>query len=71
MLKLWVRGIGIVVALIGLLSFKLAPGINPKRDLSRFHNLADLGIFIEYGLILVVVGTVLFLISFAIPPHDE
>jgi hypothetical protein len=71
MFRQWIRGIGIVIALVGGLSFKFTPGINPERDLSVFHNLADLGLFIEYGFILVVVGTVLILLSFLMPTSDD
>jgi hypothetical protein len=44
MLKAWVRGIGIVSVLVGILSFKFMPGINPIRDLSLFgHKFTSLG----------------------------
>jgi hypothetical protein len=67
MLRAWVRGVGLVTALIGILAFAGAPGINPKRDTSIFHNLADLGLFIDYGFILVIVGVMFILLSFVIP----
>jgi hypothetical protein len=67
MLRAWVKGIGIVTALVGVSLFGLAPGISPLGDTRIFHNLADLGLFIECGLILIIVGTVIILLSFMIP----
>jgi hypothetical protein len=47
-LKAWIRGIGIVAVLVGVLAFPVRIGINPERDTSIFHNFADLGLFVEY-----------------------
>lgn len=55
------RAIGIVAILIGGLCFPVGYGINPERDLSAFHNLADLGMFQRVGVILVGVGVAVLL----------
>jgi len=69
-LKTWVRGIGFVAILIGGLSFPVGIGINPERDTSRFHNLADGGLFINYGFILILAGIALVVISILIPSRS-
>jgi hypothetical protein len=66
-LKVWIRGIGIVAVLVGVLAFPFAIGINPKRDTSIFHNFADLGLFADYAFVPIGVGIVLIVISFLIP----
>ena len=66
-LKAWIRGIGIVAVLVGVLAFPVGIGINPKRDTSIFHNFADLGLFAEYAFAPIGVGIVLIVISLLIP----
>ena len=66
-IKLWLRGIGIVLVLVGIMSFPLGSSLNPQTWTSRFDFLADLGIFANFGFILEIVGVVLFVISFLIP----
>jgi len=39
-------------------------GINPKRDLSAFSNVADMGMFIAMGLTLLAIGAVLLAASY-------
>jgi hypothetical protein len=70
-LKTWGRGIGFVVILIGGLSFPVGIGINPERDTSRFHNLADLGLFVDYGFVLIVAGIALVALSILIPSRSR
>jgi hypothetical protein len=41
------------------LCFPVGDGVNPKRDLSVFNNLAGMGMFITMGLILLTIGAVL------------
>ncbi|MGH7831984.1 MAG: hypothetical protein ACREP8_17610, partial [Candidatus Binatia bacterium] len=69
--KAWIKGAGIVFILVGGLSFPVGIGINPKRDTSLFHNLADIGLFIRYGFILIGVGIVLLVVSALIPAKGE
>lgn len=69
--KNWVAGAGIVIALIGLGALPLGIGVSPKRDTSFFNNLADTGMFITYGLVLILIGIVVLIVSAFIPPHDE
>jgi hypothetical protein len=59
--KLRVAGILIVIA--GLLCFPF-PGENPKRSLSMFTTLADLGVLVRFGIVTTIVGIVVFLVSF-------
>jgi len=66
-LKTWIRGIGIVAVLVGVLAFPVRIGINPERDTSIFHNFADLGLFAEYAFVPIGVGIVLVLVSLVIP----
>jgi hypothetical protein len=70
-LKNWIQGIGIVIAVIGLGALPLGMGVSPKRDTNFFSNLADTGMFITYGLLMIVAGIVILIVSAFIPPHDE
>jgi hypothetical protein len=65
--KPWIRGIGIVAVLVGVLAFPVRIGINPERDTSIFHNFADLGLFVGYAFVSIGVGIVLIVISLLIP----
>src|SRR5205807_1019744 len=55
-IKLVVRIAGVVSIAGGALCLPVGYGINPKRDLSVFSNLADMGIFVTVGLVLLAVG---------------
>lgn len=66
-LKTWIRGIGIVAVLVGVLAFPFRIGINPKRGTNIFHNFADLGLFADYAFVPIGVGIVLIVISLLIP----
>ena len=70
-LKNWVRGIGIVIALLGVTALPLGMGVSPKRDTNFFNNLADTGMFIKYGFVLIFIGIVVLIASVFISPHDE
>jgi hypothetical protein len=70
-LKTWLQGIAIVTLLIGGLAIPVALGINPIRDTSIFHNLADFGMFIHYAFLLIIAGIVLLLASMLIPTAGE
>jgi hypothetical protein len=70
-LKNWVQVVGIVIALIGLGALPLGIGVSPKRDTNFFNNLADTGMFIKYGFLLILIGIVVLIVSAFIPPHDE
>ena len=58
-LRSWIRGIGIVIALVGLGALPAGVGVSPKRDTDFFNNLADTGMFIKYGLLLILIGIVI------------
>ena len=45
----WLRGIGAALIGVGIICFPVGLGVSPKRDLSRFDNLADLGLFVKAG----------------------
>ena len=70
-LKSWVRGVGIVTALLGVTALPLGMGVSPKRDTNFFNNLADTGMFIKYGFVLIFIGILVLVASVFIPPHDE
>lgn len=57
------RVLGIVAILIGGLCFPVGYRISPERDLSAFHNLADLAMFQPAGVLLVGVGAAVLLAS--------
>jgi hypothetical protein len=57
------RAGGVVTFAVGLVCLPVGFGVNPKRDLSLFYNLADLGVFLTIGLILVAAGLVMAILS--------
>ncbi len=57
------RVAGIVVMVLGLICLPLSIGVSPKRDLSAFNNLVDLGFFWKPGLVLLAVGAVMVIVS--------
>ena len=68
--KLLLRTLGVAIPATGLVCLPVGYGINPKRDLSVFNNLADMGIFVTMGLILVAVGAILFVASWVLPGEE-
>ncbi len=62
-LREMLRVFGIIAILIGGLCFPVGYGISPERDLSAFHNLADLGMFQRVGTILVGAGAAVLVAS--------
>ena len=58
-----IRVAGIVIVLAGFLCFPFLSE-SPKRVLSTFTTLADLGVLVEFGIATVVVGVITFLASF-------
>jgi hypothetical protein len=64
-----IAGIGTMA--LGLLCFPAGAGLNPKRDLSVFANLADLGLFWKTGLVLLALGAVILVASFLTPGGEE
>lgn len=69
--KAWMRGIGIVATLIGVMALPLGMGVSPKRDTSFFANLADTGTFIKFSFFLLGVGIVLLIVSILIGADDQ
>ena len=70
-LRSWTRGIGVVMALVGLGALPVGIGVSPKRDTNFFNNLADTGMFTKYGLLLILIGIVIFIGSVFLPPYDD
>ncbi len=66
-LKQWFRVVGWLVLFFGGMFFPVGFGVNPKRDLSVFYNLADLGVFWKIGFVLLCMGLFLLLISRLLP----
>ena len=66
-LKTVLRTGGTVVVAMGIVCLPVGFGISPKRDLSLFNNLADLGAFVQMGLILIAVGLLALGLSFMVP----
>jgi len=68
--KVFLRIVGLAIAAAGLMCLPVGYGINPRRDLSVFNNLADTGMFVTMGLILIAVGAVLFVASWVVPGEE-
>ena len=63
----WIRGIGAVLFSLGLMCLPMGFGANPKRDTSAFLRTADTGPWLQLGLILTVVGIVVFVFAWLFP----
>lgn len=70
LVKFFLRIAGFVSFALGITCLPLGYGINPKRDLSAFNNLADTGVLVTLGLILMAIGAVLLLGSWLLPGQD-
>jgi hypothetical protein len=68
--KLLLRIVGVASAAVGVLCLPIGYGVNPIRDLSAFSTLADMGIFLTVGLIMLALGVVLFLGAWLLPEKD-
>jgi len=68
--KLLLRIAGVASAAVGLGCFPVGYGVNPQRDMGLFENLADTGIFVKLGLILIAAGAVMFGTSWFLPGED-
>jgi hypothetical protein len=63
---------GTLAAVIGLLGLPLGYGVSPKRDLSVFYNLTDMGVFIEAAFVLILFGLSALVVSCFLPGNlDE
>jgi hypothetical protein len=69
--KLLLRILGVAPAVLGLTCLPVAYGINPKRDLSVFSNLADTGMFVTAGFVLIAIGATLVLASWMLPGEES
>jgi hypothetical protein len=60
---LTLRFSGAIALAIGVMCLPVGYGISPKRDLSAFSNLADMGLFLKAALLLVPIGILALTIS--------
>jgi hypothetical protein len=65
-LKTALRIGGAGLAAIGVMCLPVGFGISPKRDLNLFSNIADLGAFVQTGVILIAIGLLAVGLSFAV-----
>ena len=54
---------GLILFLLGIGCLPLGGPGNPKRDLSLFNNFADLGAFSSTGIVLIVTGLTILVIT--------
>lgn len=65
------RVAGAILLAIGVLCLPIGYSVNPKRDQSVFHNLADMGGFARAGVILGLVGLGLLIAGTTIRRGDD
>jgi hypothetical protein len=70
-LKLVLRVGGLLAAAIGVLCLPIGYGVSPKRDLSVFSNLADMGAFIKAAFVLIPFGVIALVVSRFLPGDAE
>ena len=63
----WMRGVAAVVFCFGLMCLPIGFGANPKRDTSAFLRAADTGVWLKLGVVLIILGVVVFMLSFVFP----
>jgi len=67
----YVKSTALVLLAIGILCFPIGFGASPKRDTSAFSSFADLGVFLKFGLIMLVIGLFLLLIASLLPSRND
>jgi len=70
-LREFLRGAGWIALLLGIMCVPVGWGVNPKRDQSAFHNLADMYAFVKYGAVGIVSGLILLVGSALLPRGRE
>jgi hypothetical protein len=65
--KDFVRLGGFLFVILGVMCLPLGYGVSPKRDLSVFFNLADMGAFLRWAVGLIGFGGILLLVAFLLP----
>lgn len=70
-LKAGIRLAGILVLLLGGMSIPIEHGVSPKRDLSAFNSLADMGAFLTWAVALIGIGIVLIVVAVLLPGRFE
>jgi len=72
-IKMGLQIAGVAIAAVGALCLPVGFSVNPKRDLSAFFNLADMGIFLKVALVLIPFGSIVFAVGYMLPggePED-
>jgi hypothetical protein len=72
-IKMGLQIAGVAIAAVGVLCLPVGFSVNPKRDLSAFFNLADMGIFLKVALALIPLGSIVFAVGYMLPggePED-
>ena len=70
-LKLFVRFTGMALLILGVICMPVGFGVNPKRDQSAFHNLADIRAFLLWGFLLAGSGVILLIVAAILPARAE
>lgn len=70
-LKTRIRLVGFGLLLLGGMFMPIGYGVSPKRDLSAFSNLADMGAFLKSGVVLMCAGVVVILAAVLLPGRFE
>lgn len=70
-LKAHIRLAGIFVLILGGMFIPIGSGVSPKRDLSAFYNLADMGAFLTWAIALIGIGIVLIVVAVLLPGRFE
>jgi hypothetical protein len=60
-----------LVLLLGGMFIPIGHGVSPKRDLSVFNNLADMGAFLTWAVALIGIGIVLIVVAVLLPGRFE
>lgn len=70
-LKARIRLAGILVLILGGMFIPIGHGVSPKRDLSAFNNLTDMGAFLTWAVALIGLGIVLIVVAVLLPGRFE
>ena len=66
-MKTYCRLLGWLLVILGVVFMPLGYGVSPKRDLSLFHNLADLPAFVRWAFGFLALGAVTLVAAYLIP----
>ena len=66
-IKTWFLIVGGVLCCLGFMCIPVGFGFSPKRNTSLFNNYADLGAFIQTGIVLFCAGVLVIALTLLIP----